>query len=161
MKTENNSDSSADTLRHIGRVSELLGQAAVELIRRGAVHDQSKLRSPEKELFDKYTPLLKGCEYGSEEYKQFLSELKVALDHHYDMNSHHPEYYHRGISGMNLFDVIEMFFDWKAAGERHATGDIYKSIEINKGRFDISEQLTEIFRNTAQYLHFPRPEDIP
>ena len=44
----------------------------------------------EKELFDKWTPILKTLEYGSEEYKDSLKNLKVALDHHYENNSHHP-----------------------------------------------------------------------
>lgn len=51
--------------------------------------------------------------------------------------------------GMTLFDVIEMFMDWKAATERMDTGDIYKSIEFNKGRFAMSDQLCKIFENTA------------
>lgn len=42
-----------------------------------------------------------------------------------------------------------MFFDWKAAGERHKDGNILKSIEINKDRFGMSEQLVDIFKNTA------------
>lgn len=187
-------DSKTDTLLHIKRVAELLTNAASELIRRANVHDDSKLESPEKELFDEYTPKLKGCTYGSDEYKEFLAGLKVALEHHYANNSHHPEHYNMwqcklclntvkesetwvhpdhgrfcrcsggylifeckfddedlipGINGFDLFDLIEMFFDWKAATERHADGDIMKSIDINKDRFHLSDQLCEIFRNTA------------
>lgn len=85
-------DSTADTLLHIKRVNELLGKAACILIMRGSVHDNSKLDSPEKELFDEYTPKLKDAEYGSDEYKEFLVGLKPALDHHYANNSHHPEH---------------------------------------------------------------------
>jgi len=51
-------DSTVDTLKHIKRVSQLLNEAASELLRRANVHDDSKLHSPEKELFDKFTPLL-------------------------------------------------------------------------------------------------------
>lgn len=142
-------DSKSDTLIHIKRVSELLSLAAIELLKRGNCHDDSKLKSPEKELFDKYTPKLKDCTYGSDEYKGYLKELGVALSHHYENNSHHPEHYPNGIGDMDLFDVIEMFFDWKAAGERHADGNIYKSIEHNKKRFGLSDQLESIFINTA------------
>lgn len=128
--------------------------ASVELLNRAAIHDNSKLQSPEKELFDIYTPKLKDSTYGSDEYKAFLSELKVGLDHHYAKNSHHPEHYEKGINGMNLFDLIEMFFDWKAAGERHADGNIYKSIDINQDRFKLSQQVKDILTNTATYLKF-------
>lgn len=147
-------DSTSDTLFHIKRVASLLNEAAAELLRRANVHDTSKLNTPEKELFDEFTPKLKDSEYGSEEYKQFLSRLKVALDNHYDNNSHHPEHYSNGVDGMDLFDLIEMFFDWKAAGERHATGNIYKSIEINKDRFKLSDQVVSILNNTAKNLNY-------
>lgn len=149
----NNYDSTSDTLLHIKRVSQLLTEAASELIRRANVHDNSKLESPEKELFDEFTPKLKETTYGSEEYKKYLKELKVALDHHYENNSHHPEHYENGVNGFDLFDLIEMFFDWKAATERHADGDIMKSININKERFGIDEQICDIFKNTVtRYL---------
>lgn len=147
-----NYDSKADTLLHIKRVAELMTNASIELIRRANVHDNSKLESPEKELFDEFTPKLKGCTYGSEEYKKYLNELKVALDHHYENNSHHPEHYVHGVNDFDLFDLMEMFFDWKAAGERHADGNIYKSIEINKDRFKLSDQTVSIFTNTAKRL---------
>lgn len=124
-------DSKADTLEHIKRVNELMGNGAIELIRRGNIHDTSKLNSPEKELFDKYTPMLKDTTYGSEEYKYYLTQLKVALNHHYSNNSHHPEFYRNGINDFDLFDLFEMLMDWKAATERHADGNIMKSIDIN------------------------------
>lgn len=147
-----NYDSKTDTLLHIKRVAQLLTEASAELIRRANVHDNSKMNSPEKEFFDEYTPKLAGCTYGSEEYKEFLKELKVGLDHHYANNSHHPEHYENGVNGFDLFDLIEMFFDWKAAGERHNDGSIYKSIEHNKTRFNLSEQTVSIFENTAKRL---------
>lgn len=146
-------DSAPDTLLHIKRVNEFLCSVAQEFLERAKKHDLSKLESPEKELFDKYTPLLKNTTYGSEEYKNFLKELKPALDHHYENNTHHPEYYAFGIEGMNLFDILEMLVDWKAATERHADGDIFKSIQLNKDRFKISDQLTQILLNTVNFIN--------
>ncbi len=72
-------DSKADTLLHIKRVAQLLTEASSELIRRANVHDASKLESPEKELFDEFTPKLKDCSYGSDEYKEFLNGLKALV----------------------------------------------------------------------------------
>jgi hypothetical protein len=143
-------DSSADTLKHIKRVRELFCKIILQIFNRMDNHDSSKLKSPEKEIFDKFTPKLKNSTYGSEEYKTFLKEMKVALDNHYSLNSHHPEHYDNGINDMDLVDLLEMFCDWKAASERHENGDIYKSIEINKKRFNISEQLEKILINTAK-----------
>jgi len=56
-----------------------------------------------------------------------------------------PEF---GIRGMTLLDVVEMLCDWKAATQRHADGDILKSVEINQKRFGYSDELKAILRNT-------------
>ena len=73
-----------------------------------------------------------------------------ALKHHYAANSHHPEHYENGIDGMTLIDVLEMLCDWKAATERHADGDIMRSLEVNRERFGISDQLANILANTVR-----------
>lgn len=143
-------DSAADTLKHIRRVQDLLGEAAVELIRRAAVHDDSKLGEVEKPHFDRETPLLKSLVYGSDEYKESLKRLGAALEHHYANNSHHPEYYPDGVAGMDLFDLLEMFLDWKAASERQAGSELNLSISFE--RFKFEPQLQSIFRNTAAEL---------
>lgn len=141
-------DSTADTLKHIRRVQELLGKQARDLMVRGEVHDASKLCDDEKPLFDEMTPLLKSLTYGSEEYKQSLAKLGGALKHHYAHNSHHPEHYENGVAGMTLLDVVEMLCDWKAASERTKDGDFAKSIEIGIERFKIDPQLASILRNS-------------
>lgn len=147
-----NYDSATDTLKHIKRVAQLLTEASAELIRRANCHDDSKLQDPEKSIFDEMTPKLAASTYGSDEYKAFLSQMKPALDNHYSNNSHHPEHYINGVDGMSLFDLIEMFFDWKAAGERHNNGNIFKSIEINTKRFNLSDQTRNILYNTAKRM---------
>ena len=151
---ETDYDSEADTLKHIKRVNTLLIDASNEILNRAKVHDESKLGKIEKPLFDIYTPKLKNSTYGSADYKEQLKGLKVALDNHYKNNSHHPEHYENGVNGFDLFDLVEMFFDWKAATERHDNGDIMKSIDINKERFELSEQLCDIMKNTAVRLGY-------
>lgn len=141
-----------DTFRHIERVRNLLVMCATKLLERGVEHDQSKLESPEVELFTEYTPKLAGCTYGSDEYKSFLSEMAPALAHHYANNRHHPEHHKNGVDDMNLLDIVEMLCDWKAASERHNDGNIRKSIEHNADRFKMSPQLVRIFENTADLL---------
>lgn len=56
------------------------------------------------------------------------------------------------INGMTLQDINEMFFDWKAASERHADGNIRKSIAINAKKHGICDQLCRIFENTIETL---------
>jgi hypothetical protein len=146
-------DCTADTLWHIKRVNELLIMAAKELLLRATRHDDSKLSDIEKETFDVFTPKLKDSTYGSKEYKGYLASMEVALKHHYTNNSHHPEHYKGGLSGFDLFDLIEMFLDWKAATERHADGDIMRSIKHNQKRFGYPDLIADVFKNTAiRYL---------
>jgi len=141
-----------ETYQHISRVRNLLNLVVSELLRRGELHDQSKLKQPEVAIFAEYAPKLAGSTYGSEEYKIFLQEMKLALDHHYAHNPHHPEHHQRGINDMTLVDLVEMLCDWKASTERHDDGDIQKSIEINTGRFGLSEQVKAILKNTVKAL---------
>ena len=145
-------DSTQDTLDHIKKVRGLLSLVLGNLTARAAVHDDSKLAGPEKGMYDTYTPLLRDLTYGSEEYRECLKKMGPALTHHYESNSHHPEHYPNGINGMSLLDLIEMLADWKAAAARHSDGSIEKSLEINKVRFEMSDQLYEIFQNTMREL---------
>lgn len=142
----------AETLMHIQRVQYFIQMAIVELLKQGRNHDQSKLEHPEVELFTEYTPKLADVTYGSEEYQELLAGLKPALDHHYAKNRHHPEHFPNGVKDMNLIDLVVLICDWKAASERHHDGNILKSIEHNAGRFELSEDLTQILKNTVEYL---------
>jgi hypothetical protein len=143
-------DSTADTLTHIRKVSENLNNFSIDLLKRANVHDESKLHSPEKELFDELTPRLANLTYGSDEYNANLKDLQVALDHHYTNNSHHPQYYTNGVDGMTLMDLVEMYCDWKAAVERTKNGNFQKSLEVNEKRFTLAPQLVQIFKNTYE-----------
>jgi len=149
-----------ETLSHISQVRKLLTKVICELLQRAEDHDKSKLSEPELSTFVEYTPNLKNITYGSEEYNNDLEEMKkLTLKHHYANNRHHPEFFDpeadatfrsSSINCMNLIDIIEMLCDWKAATLRHKDGDISRSIEINKERFGISDQLVSILKNTAK-----------
>lgn len=145
-------DSTNDTLAHIHEVQERLHVVISCLLFRGVVHDHSKFMPEEKTAYDRVTPKLKALTYGSDEYKANITELGDALKHHYEFNCHHPEHYPDGVADMSLLDLIEMFCDWKAASMRHDNGDFEKSLEINRKRFGLSDQLAEIFENTRLEL---------
>ena len=149
-----NFDSLRGTIEHINSVRQKIYFVISDLLDRTIKHDVSKTETPEKEIYDKYTPMLRGLEYGSKKYYDILKEMKVGIDHHYSLNRHHPEFFVDGIDGMNLIDLLEMICDWKAAGERHEKSNIIKSIEINAERFNMSPQLKQILQNTASYLEW-------
>jgi len=147
-------DSLKDTVDHINNVRSKLNKVIQDLLERMVNHDRTKTESPEKEGFDEFTPLLADTEYGSDRYWETLDAMEPVTSHHYAHNPHHPQYYRDGIGGMNLMDLMEMLADWKSASERHASGNLEKSIDINAERFGISEQLKQILLNTASYLEW-------
>lgn len=143
-------ETTAQTWQHIDVVRKLLRIVAVDLLERGETHDRSKLARAEVDTFTKFTPKLKTCTYGSDEYKGYLAEMRTALEHHYAHNRHHPEFFSQGLEGMNLVDILEAFCDWWASSRRHADGDIRRSIEINQVRFGMPDALAKIFLNTVR-----------
>lgn len=149
-------DSRVETYQHISHVRSNLIACATDLLRRAHEHDNSKLRSPEVEGFDRVSARLKGIEYGSEGYYASLKELEPTLKHHYSVNDHHPEHFAEHfdppMAGMNLLNVTEMVCDWMAAVKRMEGGSIYESIEINQKRFGFSDDLKRLMIKTVEYL---------
>jgi len=123
-----------------------------DLLDRSEKHDNSKMEEPELPIFMEFTPRLGTVEYNSNEYKKFLEDMKPALDHHYANNSHHPEHFKNGIDDMSLIDLLELLADWKGSTLRNKNGNIRKSLEINKERFKISDQLYNILNNTINFI---------
>lgn len=145
-------DSTGDTLRHSLRVGALMGQAIKELVDRSVRHDLSKTEPPELEVFNRVTPRLQGLTYGTGEYRAALADMGEGLAHHYAANRHHPEHFADGVNNMTLVDLIEVLADWKAATERHATGSLADSLNVQRDRFGLNVQLLAILRNTAAYF---------
>ena len=154
------SESKFKTMRHIETVRNYIGGVISALMIRAEMHDQTKLQQPEVEIFEEYTPKLRDTTYGSDEYRGYMKEMRVVIDHHNFHNRHHPEYFTLGpeynaapidsiMERMSLIDLIEMVCDWKSATMRHADGDIYRSLEINQERFGYSDELKSIMKNTA------------
>lgn len=151
-------DSRPDTYEHIQYVQAYLQIVAISLLSRGLVHDQSKLVSPEVEVFDEFTPKLASTTYGSPEYKASLEGMGEGLRHHYAANDHHPEHHPNGIADMDLIQLTELICDWKAATLRHPDGDLRASIEQNAERFGYGPELKRLLLNTADTLERLGPQ---
>jgi hypothetical protein len=145
-------DSRPDTRQHIEEVRAVLGKAIHDLDMRAMRHDLSKLESPEVEVFNEFTPKLKGSTYGSPEYAEFLKAMGEGLRHHYEANDHHPEHFKHGIRDMSLIQLLEMLCDWMAAVKRHDDGDIRRSIEHNADRFCYGDEIKRLLHNTVDHL---------
>lgn len=143
------------TIEHIARVQEHLGSFCMVLEGRGLYHDRSKFTMIEagplqemQDLIDKEGP----APFGTEEYSRRTKILGPMLAHHYALNPHHPEHYPNGMSGMNLFDLVEMFADWKAAGERG--GDQAMNLTFLAEKYKIDPMLLSILKNTCDFLEW-------
>jgi hypothetical protein len=124
------------------------------MLRRGRIHDASKLGPPEKAAFDDALPRLAGHAYGSAEYLAVVARMGPALEHHYRHNRHHPEHHADGVAGMDLFDIVEMICDWMAAAERRPEDGV--RLDYNARLFGIEPQLARILANTL--ARWPRPD---
>lgn len=122
----------------------------IKLLWRGVIHDFSKYGNAESLYFSDVIFDLKKLTYGTPEYKEALDKIRPCLDHHYKVNSHHPEFHEKGFEEMSALDRVEMIADWCAAVRRHKNGDIVKSVAINQERFDYTNAdkkwLTELAR---------------
>ena len=145
-------DSAQDTQEHISKVQARLQKVCSRLTIRSAHHDESKLWEPEKSILDAKAHALAELRYGTPEYAAAMDsvDMQPFLAHHYAHNSHHPQHYSDGIAGMSLLDIIEMLCDWAAAGERTKEGSIAASLEHNKERFKIDDQLYAVLAYTVR-----------
>lgn len=133
-------------LLHNSKIRDLVRDFTEELKSRVFVHDLTKLESPEIDMLENFT--FKHEKYGTEEYEKMRKSIEPFLKTHAKINSHHPEHYEKGLDDMDLYDLCEMFFDWRAASERYGE-NIWDSIEIGKEKFKMSDQLYHILKNTA------------
>lgn len=141
------------TATHIRNVGHNISEIISILLSRAVDHDASKWSEEEWPYFERETPTLAKTTYGSPEYEAARKRLQVALDHHYASNSHHPEFYQKGITEMTLIDLLEMLADWRAAQLRHnPPGSFENSFTINIPRYKISDELATILKNTVKEL---------
>ena len=108
------------TREHIQHVIDNMNEVTQNLQERAKNHDKSKLEPPEINDYQESAESLVNPEpYGTEAYEQTRQTISPALEHHYRVNSHHPEHYEGGVMDMTLLDMLEMLCDWKAASLRH------------------------------------------
>lgn len=133
---------------HIRQVGGFLVDASSELARRAVRHDASKWTSNEWDDLVKVAPEYNKTVYGTEEYNSCREKLKPGIAHHEKANSHHLGHYPNGIAGMDLFDVIEMICDCKAAASRGVNSDIREYFQRAGKQHGWSEDLTQVILNT-------------
>ena len=137
------------TLKHKFWVFIYMYGIILKLFKRALIHDFSKFSPSEFKGFIQVIHKLRSMTYGSDEYKESLKKIKPSINLHYQRNSHHPEHHKNKLYDMDLVDMIEMLADWKAAIRRHKDGNIERSFEQNRERFQIKGQTEAIMRNSV------------
>lgn len=122
------------------------------LIEQAIFHDLSKHSRSESRWFIKENHKLRGLTYGSDEYAATLERIRPGIDEHYRRNDHHPEYHENGIRDMDVSLQLEMVCDWLAATRKHADGNIYRSLYINRKRFKYGEREHRYYLYIAERL---------
>jgi len=138
--------------RHIRNVEDnclLLGEKLIldgevelgqHLIANGFVHDASKFSGIEWD----YLSILPSKE---EETKL---KLKLAIQHHNQTNTHHPEHW-QGIKNMPNVYIAEMTADWKARSEEFGTDLRHWIDEQATKRFSFSKE-DEVYKEIMKYV---------
>lgn len=133
---------------HIENVRNKLSTLRDEIQERALHHDESKLKSPEAELWERMD-LEPRYAYGTKEYFDKVKRNKLLFDVHYENNRHHPEHYPNGVEGMNLIDLLEFVCDITSYRQILKVQDIIELMDIQSKRFGIDEQLRQILVNTV------------
>jgi hypothetical protein len=141
-------------LKHKAVVMGLLLDVCKVLIKRGIIHDLSKLSAIEIRHYAPIVPLLSKLKYGTPEYLKAVEDMGSGVQHHYENNDHHPEHWKGGIDDMSPIVLIEMLADWKAANLRRGgtPEDFQKSIAASANRFKFSIELAKSLTRMAHEL---------
>ena len=148
------------TQGHIYNVRKLLNKFADVLKQKGETHDQSKLEEPE--VYGLSAIYLESLyEYGSYEYYDKLRRFAEVFNHHYRVNSHHPEHFVNPEHEMTLIDMIEMLCDWFAYKQDIPIREGVKLIREQCDRFGFSDTIRSLLTNTyREYMNSDTFNDI-
>lgn len=138
--------------QHKDGVKDYLSFIVNLLASRALTHDNSKNSNEEYKYFKMANSVNRNQFKTYEEYLNYIKPtLDKGLEHHYNVNRHHPEYFDNGIDDMNLIDILEMIVDWKVSIEQNDK-ELYEEIDYNFKKYNVSEQLKKIILNTYKYI---------
>lgn len=102
-------------------------EKAIEIVKRGWKHDNSKFKEDELKCLAKISDGQKAMRHAG---AQLPPEMKDYLKLHYERNSHHPEHW-EDVSQMPEMDLCEMVCDWHARSVQFGT-DLIKFAKVRQ-----------------------------
>ena len=138
--------------QHKDGVKTYLEIISMLLNTRALTHDNSKSSDEEYKYYKMANSVNRNDFKTYEEYMDYIKPtLDKGLKHHYENNRHHPEFFDNGIDDMTLIDIMEMIVDWCISIKQNGK-DLYKEIQYNFDKYNVSEQLKKIIINTYKYI---------
>lgn len=114
-------------------------ELAIELLKRLAIHDNSKL---EKDEFVKLCNI-KNTKNSFINANEIVDEnLKKSIELHWKHNSHHPEHFDN-VEDMNELDIMEMCCDWYARSCQYKTDFLLFVKTRQENRFHFPDKIFE------------------
>lgn len=135
---------------HKESIAKYLAKFCAEISFRSSIHDDSKFRKDEFEVYSDNVEEFNKYSWDSPEERRLREKLTPAGVIHRKRNRHHPEYFENGIDGMNLIDLLEMLCDWRSAAERGPGDSIRKNLPTLQEKYNISPQLLKLLENTLK-----------
>lgn len=111
-------------------------QLGMELLKRGALHDNSKFDAVE---FENLAKILRSRKCFIDAKAKLSKEEITAIEYHWSHNRHHPEYYDEPSQEMGKLDIIEMVCDWYARSKQYGTNFIEFVKERQENRFHFED----------------------
>ncbi|MBR1454238.1 MAG: hypothetical protein IJ593_06295 [Lachnospiraceae bacterium] len=111
-------------------------QLAIDILKRGATHDNSKFNADE---FKSLAQILNSTKCFTDADAQLSDAEKKAIQVHWKKNRHHPEYFD-DFSEMTDLDMIEMVCDWFARSLQYGTKFLPFVRQRQKNRFHFDEE---------------------
>ena len=121
-------------------------EIAIELLKRACVHDLSKFENDELSALANISndmSLMKSAN------SSLSPEKKLAIELHWENNTHHPEYY-KSANDMTELDIMEMVCDWHARSMQYDTNLIEFVKKRNEDRFHFEEKM---FKKILRYCN--------
>lgn len=140
-----------EVIEHKKKVMDIMYDIANMIMKRGYIHDDSKLQDEFDSWVEYYIPENER-DIESEEYKKSFEALKEVREQHYMKNRHHMEFYNGDIKKINVVDLIEIIVDWIASASSQDKGNLRVTIEKARERFKFSKDIESIILNTLELV---------
>lgn len=123
-------------------------QLGIDLLKRGASHDNSKFNADE---FKSLASILESKKCFTDATTKLSDKEVKAIEIHWKKNRHHPEYF-EDKEDMSELDILEMVCDWFARSIQFGTDFLPFIKERQRNRFKFSKEKFKVILNYCKII---------